>query len=376
MNLSKLFNDFFHSEKSAGVILIACTVFSLALANSGFGAQYVSFWHITLPGGTITHWINDGLMTIFFLMIGLELEREIYGGELSSFKNAVLPIVAAAGGMIVPALIYLFFNYGTSTQSGAGIPMATDIAFSLGILSIIGKKIPPALKLFLTALAVIDDLGAIIIIALFYSGGLSWIYLLLVLLVFGTLLILNRLKVHAMYPYIIGGIALWYFMSKAGVHPSISGVLLAFAIPYGDGKENTASYRLQSLLHSPVAYIILPLFALANTCIPINNNFSDLAIAPNGLGILTGLVIGKPLGIFIFSWLAVSFGICKLQSSLNWKHIFGIGLLGGIGFTMSIFISQLAFSDHTIIDGSKLIVLVASFFAAIIGYVWLKVLVR
>ncbi|MCU0341007.1 MAG: Na+/H+ antiporter NhaA, partial [Spirosomaceae bacterium] len=248
MRLTTLFQEFFESEKFSGLVLIVCTFFSLVFANSSQHNDYLAFWNTPVGSHGLTHWINDGLMAIFFLLIGLELEREIYIGELSSLKNAALPFAAAVGGMLIPAMLYLGFNYGTATQSGAGIPMATDIAFALGVLSLVGKRIPASLKVFLTALAVIDDLGAILVIAFFYSKGLIWVNLMLALGVFGGLLILNRLKVHNLIPYLVGGVVMWYFMLNSGVHATITGVLLAFAIPFGDGSKKSPSYLLQHWL--------------------------------------------------------------------------------------------------------------------------------
>jgi len=376
MRATKLFKDFFESEKSGGLVLIGCTLISLALANSVFSSGYLHFWHTNFGGQPIEYWINDGLMTIFFLLIGLELEREVYLGELSNIKNALLPIFGAIGGMLVPAALYLFFNYGTSTQSGAGIPMATDIAFALGILSLLGKKAPTSLKVFLTALAVIDDLGAILIIAIFYTKTLFWNNLLIALGIFGFLLILNRLKVRNLIPYLIGGIAMWYFMLNSGVHATITGVLLAFAIPFGNGNKQSTSYVLQHFLHKPVAFIILPIFALANTAIILSSNMGEVLAQHYSLGIALGLIVGKPLGIFTLSFLAVKSGICKLPSDLNWKSIFGVGFLGGIGFTMSIFVTLLAFDDTTIINNAKFIILISSLTAGIIGFISLKLTLK
>jgi NhaA family Na+:H+ antiporter len=373
MRITKLFNDFFHSEKAGGFILIACTLISLLLTNSGLGEQYLSFWHYQIGNHSFEHWINDGLMTIFFLLIGLELEREIYAGELSNIKNAMLPIFAALGGMIVPAGLYLFLNYGTETQSGAGIPMATDIAFALGILSLLGSRVPLSLKIFLTALAVIDDLGAILVIAIFYTKDLVWSNLLISLGIFVILLIMNRLKVRNLIPYLALGVVMWYFMLNSGVHATITGVLLAFAIPFGNGDEKSTSYILQHFLHIPVAFFILPLFALANTAIILNSDWHYALSHNYTLGIALGLIVGKPIGIWLFSFLAVKLKISELPEDLNWKSIFGVSFLGGIGFTMSIFITLLAFSDGEHIDNAKIMILVSSLIAGIIGLVYLKI---
>jgi len=374
MKLTKTFKAFFENEKSGGIILLFVTILSLLLANSSFQVPYISFWEKDLGGHSLTHWINDGLMTIFFLLIGLELEREIYHGELSNIKNASLPIMAAFGGMFIPASIFLALNYGTGTQNGAGIPMATDIAFAIGILSLLGNKVPASLKIFLTALAVIDDLGAIIVIAVFYTTSISFLNLAIALGIWGFLFILNRKKVYNIIPYLIGGIAMWYFMLNSGVHATITGVILAFVIPFGDGGEKSTSYRLQHFLHKPVALFILPLFAVANTCIEINSDWHSELSHPNALGIILGLAVGKPIGILLFSFIGVNAGICTLPKSLKWTHILGAGMLGGIGFTMSIFITILAFKDPEIIVFSKIAILIASALAGIFGFVYLKYL--
>ena len=372
MRATKLFKEFFESEKAGGIVLVVCTIISMILANSGFRESYLGFWNTPVAGHGLGHWINDGLMSIFFLLIGLELEREIYIGELSQLKNALLPISAAVGGMIFPAAIFLFFNWGTPGQPGAGIPMATDIAFALGILSLLGNKVPTSLKVFLTALAVIDDLGAIIVIAIFYTKSIAWTYLLIAIAIWLGLLILNRLKVHNLIPYIVGGIVMWYCMLNSGVHATITGVLLAFAIPFGNGDENSSSYMLQHRLHRPVAFIILPLFALANTAVMINAGWQQSLTEPIGAGILGGLIAGKPIGIMVISFIAVKLGICNLPSDIGWKQILGAGLLAGIGFTMSIFITLLAFDNDVFINNAKFLILIASFVSGLLGFLWLQ----
>src|SRR5574343_60412 len=377
MKLTKLFTSFFESEKAGGLILLICTAFSLLISNSSFSESYFAIWHTDFAGHGIAHWINDGLMTIFFLLIGLELEREIYQGELSNIKDALLPIFAAIGGMLVPAGIYLYFNFGTQTQSGAGIPMATDIAFALGILSLLGNKVPTSLKVFLTALAVIDDLGAILVIALFYTKNLIWTNLLISLGIFVVLYSLGKFfKVRNLIPYLIGGIAMWYFMLHSGVHATITGVLLAFAIPYEKGDKTSTSYILQHYLHQPVAFIILPIFALANTAIHMTGSVSEIIKETYSIGIALGLIIGKPIGIFLLSLFAVKIGICKLPNDLNWKVVFGVGFLGGIGFTMSIFITLLAFENVELINHAKLIILLSSLLAGIFGFLYLKAILK
>lgn len=369
---TKLFKDFFESEKSGGLTLIVCTAISLLIANSKWASSYEHFWQFIVAGHGISHWINDGLMTIFFLLIGLELEREIYLGELSNIKDALLPIFAAIGGMLLPAGLFLLLTYGTEGQTGIGIPMATDIAFALGVLSLLSNKVPTSLKVFLTALAVIDDLGAILVIAIFYTKYILWMNLFIALGIFVVLLIFNRLKVRNLIPFLLGGVAMWYFMLNSGVHATITGVLLAFAIPFGNGDEKSTSYILQHFLHRPVAFIILPLFALANTAISIDGNIVETLTHSYSLGIAFGLIIGKPLGIFLTSFMVVSLGICKLPFDLDWKAIIGAGFLGGIGFTMSIFITLLAFENATIINNAKFMILTASLVAGILGYLFLN----
>lgn len=372
MKLTTLFKDFIESEKAGGLILMACTAVSLILANSGFAAEYAHFWHADLGGHPVEYWINDGLMAIFFLLIGLELEREVYLGELSNIKDALLPIFGAIGGMFVPAMLFLVFNWGTPEQAGAGIPMATDIAFALGILSLLGDRVPASLKVFLTALAVIDDLGAILMIAVFYTKTIFWSNLFIALGIFVVLLALNRLKIRNLIPYLLGGLAMWYFMLNSGVHATITGILLAFAIPFGNGDEKSSSYILQHFLHKPVAFVILPIFALANTAISLNGNIGELLTRTYSLGIAAGLVLGKPLGIFLLAFIAVKLRICSLPSDLNWKTLISVGFLGGIGFTMSIFITLLAFDDAVIINDAKFVILLSSLVAGILGYFFLK----
>ncbi|OOV16873.1 Na+/H+ antiporter NhaA [Flavobacterium sp. LM4] len=372
MKLTKTFKAFFENEKSGGLLLLFVTILSLTLANSSFQTDYITLWEKDWGGHSINHWINDGLMTIFFLLIGLELEREIYHGELSSIKNASLPMIAALGGMLVPAALFLALNYGTATQNGAGIPMATDIAFAIGILSLLGNKVPVSLKVFLTALAVIDDLGAIIVIAIFYTSSIAFINLAIALGIWGLLFVLNRMKINNLIPYLIGGVAMWYFMLNSGVHATITGVILAFVIPFGDGGKKSSSYKLQHFLHKPVAFLILPLFAIANTCIAIESDWHEGLNHTNTFGIVLGLVVGKPLGILLFSFIGVNAGFCALPKKLKWSHILGAGMLGGIGFTMSIFITVLAFKDPEIIVFSKIAILIASVLSGIFGFVYLK----
>ena len=374
-----LFKEFFESEKAGGLILIICTVVSILLANSSLGPSYLHFWHshfdlsmakISLDY-SMEEWVNDGLMAIFFLMVGLEVERELYVGELSVFKNALLPILAALGGMLIPAGIHFMFNHGTPTQSGVGIPMATDIAFALGVLSLAGKRIPTSVKIFLTALAIIDDIGAVIIIAIFYTKGLSLLYLSLSLLVFLVLLVFNRFGIRNLFLYIIPGILMWYFMLKSGVHATVSGILLAFAIPF-HSKNGQCSLRVQHFLHKPVAFIILPIFALANTGIPLVGEWYKSFSSPNSLGIMGGLFLGKPLGIILFCFLAIKLKLSNFPSGMGWRYLIGVGVLAGLGFTMSIFITNLAFEAPQIIMDSKIAILSASLLSSLIGYIILK----
>ncbi|NML21574.1 Na+/H+ antiporter NhaA [Pseudoflavitalea sp. G-6-1-2] len=384
MKLTKLFNHFFHSEKTGGMVLIGCTVLSIVIANSSFGADYLHFWHQNIGFSIgnfdmhhpVEYWVNDGLMAIFFLMIGLEIERELYAGELSSVRNALLPVFAALGGMLTPALFHFILNHGTAEQAGIGIPMATDIAFALGILSLLGNRVPPSLKIFLAALAIIDDLGAIIVIAVFYTKGFSLAYFGMAMGIFGLLIIFNRLKLRNLALYLIPGVVMWYCMLQSGVHATISGILLAFALPFGDGSEKSPSYRLQHFLHMPVAFIILPIFALANTGIVFEPGWQKGFSSRNTLGIMSGLILGKPIGILLFCFAAIKLRISRLPGELNWKHIAGAGILAGIGFTMSIFITLLAFDDAATIVNSKIAVLSASVIAGIAGFFFLKMLCK
>ncbi|HEY0653878.1 MAG TPA: Na+/H+ antiporter NhaA [Chryseosolibacter sp.] len=373
MILTHLFKDFFSSERAGGMVLIVCTIFSLALTN--FYPAYHELWQVEIQGHHLTHWINDGLMTIFFLLIGLELEREIYAGELSSVKNALLPVIAAVGGMIIPACLYLVFNNDQNVR-GFGIPMATDIAFAIGVLSLLGKRVTVSLKVFLTAFAVIDDLGAILVIAVFYTNNLNFVYLAIAAGILIFLFVLNRLKVNVLWPYIVGGFFLWYCMLSSGVHATLAGVLLAFVIPFGSGDEKSISYTCQKALHWPVAFVILPLFALANTSFFIPQDLQSVLTSPISIGVAVGLMIGKPIGIFAFSYLSVKLKITSLPPDSKWSHIFGAGILGGIGFTMSIFISLLAFEDVAKVDQAKIAIMAASLIAGILGILYLRTALR
>lgn len=376
--LSKSFKAFFDSEKTSGILLIICTVISILLANSVIGTAYVDFWKTDFGGLSVEYWVNDALMAIFFLLIGLELERELLVGELSNFKTALLPMIAALGGIAVPALIHLSFNIGTPNQAGIGIPMATDIAFALGALSLLGNRVPASLKVFVVAFAVIDDLCAIVVIAVFYTAKLSLWYLAGSLAVWFLLLALSKFwRVQYILVYLIGGILMWYLMLKSGVHATIAGVLLAFAIPFSakDDDEDSLSYKLENFLHRPVSFGILPIFALANTGIIIGSDWAHNLASANSLGIVFGLFIGKPVGITLASLGSNAIGLCKIPLDLNWKHVIGAGILGGIGFTMSIFITNLAFTGNaSMIDSSKIAILLTSMSAGIAGFLWLKLL--
>lgn len=373
MEFSKYFNEFFKNERTGAFLLLGATIISLFISNMPSGSAYVNFWNNKIFGHSLLHWINDGLMVIFFLLIGLELKREIIQGELSNIKKANLPIFAALGGMLFPAFIYILFNYGKETISGFGVPMATDIAFAIGILSL-SAKVPPALRIFLVALAIIDDLGAIILIAVFYSKDLSLLNLSISLGIFFFLLLMGKLKIKSLPFYMISGIFMWYFMLNSGVHPTISGVLLAFAIPFKG--ENSPSLKLEHLLQKPVAFLVLPIFALTNTSIPLTFNFKDLFLLPHSLGIFFGLFLGKPFGIFLFSYLSEKLKISLLPENLYWKDIFSVGFLGGIGFTMAIFIALLGFNDLNTVNTAKISIMLASLFSGITGLIFLNLFGR
>ena len=373
--VTKLFAEFFESERASGSLLLFSALMAILIANSPLGTKFLDFWHIQIGSDwgsihlrlSLDHWVNDGLMAIFFLLIGLEIERELYLGELSDLKNAILPIFAAVGGAITPALIHYALNLGTPTQAGFGIPMATDIAFALGILALLGSKAPLSLKVFLTALAILDDLIAILIIAVFYTSDLAFNYLALALGIFVILLLLNRWKVRWLPAYLLLGFVMWYAITQSGIHAAIAGVLLAFAIPFTDGSENSPSYRLQHALHKPVAFAIMPIFALANTGVLLLGNTLSSLLTSNTLGIFVGLLLGKPLGITLFSLLAVKTGLAKFPTGVSVRQLIGAGFLGGIGFTMSVFITLLAFGETAFAQNSKIAILLGSFLAGSVG---------
>lgn len=374
MELTRYFRNFFQSSQSSGILLIVCVIASLFVANSSLGEPFQNFLNSKLGAYSVAVWINDGLMAIFFLLVGLEIKREIVEGELSSVKSASLPIFAAVGGMLVPALIYFLFNKGTAYEGGWGIPMATDIAFSLAIISMLGRQVPAAVKVFLAALAIVDDLGAIVVIAIFYTDQIHWNYLLLSGGIMLLLIALNYFKVTKHIFYLIPGAFLWYFMHHSGIHATIAGVLLAFTIPTNVSKtEISPLEKLESALHTPVSFIIMPIFALANTNIALKAGMVDGLFTNFGAGIIFGLVAGKVLGITAFSFLAIKMKISDLPDNSTWRHMIGAGFLAGIGFTMSIFIALLSFKNSIEIqEEAKFAILVASVLSGFIGYTFLK----
>lgn len=380
MLITDYFKKFLHNSQSSGVLLIICVAVSLMIANSSLGPAFQNLLdkeigtHIFQLNYPLSIWINDGLMAIFFLLVGLEIKREILEGELSNFKNASLPIVAALGGMVVPALIYFFFNSGTDYENGWAIPMATDIAFSLAIISMLGKSVPLSLKIFLAALAIVDDLGAIMVIAIFYTDQIHWDYLGLSALMVAVLAILNFLNFKKHIFYIIPGIFLWYFMHHSGIHATIAGVLLAFTIPTNiSTTEISPLEKLEQKLHLPVNFLIMPIFALANTNITFKEGMVDGLFSSLGYGIMLGLVLGKVIGINLFSFIFIKLKISSLPDKSSWPQMLATGLLAGIGFTMSIFIALLSFKGHTEIqEEAKFAILVASFISAITGFLLLK----
>ena len=377
--ISSSFKWFFKLEAASGLLLLFSAIIALIISNSTYSNFYFETLDKYLFLGinnfglklSVLHWINDALMAIFFFFVTLEIKREFIQGELSSIKQAILPIIAAVGGMLVPALIYVYINLETpETLRGWAIPSATDIAFSIGILSLLGSRVPISLKVFLTALAIIDDLGAIIIIAFFYTGDLNIQFLFLLFITFIVLIILNKIGVKKLSPYIIIGLFLWFFTHESGVHATISGVLLACSIPHRK-KEHDFSLlvKIEHSISPYVAYGIMPLFAFANAGVSLEGlNFSSL-LAPVPLGILLGLFIGKQLGVFIFSFISIKAGFAQMPSNSNWINLYGVGVLTGIGFTMSLFIGNLAFVDNTqYIDGVKIGVLSGSLLSTLFGY--------
>ena len=374
------FKEFLKSGSAGGIILLFCVVVSLLIANSSLGPSFQNFLDYNIGWESssielrypIISWINDGLMAIFFLLVGLEIKREVIEGELSSFKQASLPIMAALGGVAFPALIYHFLNTGLETHSGWAIPMATDIAFALAVISILGKSVPTSLKILLAALAIVDDLMAILVIATFYSTSLHFTYLLYAGGLFALLIAFNRLGVKNIAFYIIPGIFIWYFIHHSGIHATIAGVLVAITLPTTPDAKESPLEKLEHLLMRPVNFFIMPLFALANTNIKFESAMVDGLFTPLGMGIVLGLFIGKPVGIFIASWLSIKTGFSKMPDKAGWSHIVGVGMIAGIGFTMSIFISLLSFTSAELLVEAKFSILVGSLLSGIMGSLLLK----
>ena len=373
------FKWFFKLEAASGLILLIAATIALVISNSIFGSDYFNLLNTYILIGTknfglnlsILHWINDALMAIFFFVVTLEIKREFIHGELSSTKRALLPIIGAIGGMALPALIYIIINFETGyTLRGWAIPSATDIAFSIGVLSLLGSRIPVSLKVFLVALAIIDDLGAIIIIAFFYSTELQYTYLLLMLASFLVLILLNKFNVKIFFPYLLVGLFLWYFTHESGIHSTISGVLLATTIPHKTSKKDySLLLKLEHILSPYVAFGIMPLFAFANAGVVLNDISINTVLAPVPWGIICGLFFGKQIGVFLFSFLSVKFKLAEMPTNSNWIKFYGVGILTGIGFTMSLFVGNLAFVDFANdMDGVKIGVLIGSSLSAITGY--------
>jgi len=379
------FKKFTQSETSGGIILIFCVIISLIIANSSLGPQFAGLLETIIGFKTdnidleysVASWINDGLMAIFFLMVGLEIKRELVEGELSSFKQASLPIIAALGGVIAPALIYHSFNIGLETDKGWAIPMATDIAFAVAIITMLGKNVPTSLKIFLAALAIVDDLMAILVIATFYSGTLEYTYLLYAAGFVLLLVIFNRLGIKNLAFYLIPGAFIWYFIHHSGIHATIAGVITAFTLPTTPDDKESPLEKLEHMLVNPVNFIIIPIFALANTNITFESGMVEGLLTPLGLGIILGLMVGKPLGIFLTSWLAIKLGISKMPDRSRWIHLLGVGMIAGIGFTMSIFISLLSFSDSPhLMAEAKFSILIGSLLSAILGSLLLIIVAK
>lgn len=376
----KIFKRFSESSSFGGILLIVCVIISLLIANTSFATGFQNFLNTEIGFSTtgihldysILTWINDGLMAVFFLLVGLEIKREIVEGELSSIKHATLPVLAAIGGVIVPAIIYTLFNEGTATANGWGIPMATDIAFALGILSLLGSRVPTGLKIFLAALAIVDDLMAIIVIAIFYSTELHLNYLAFAGAMFALQIAFNRFGVKNIWFYILPGMVMWYFIHHSGIHATIAGVLTALTLPTTEDDVESPLEKLEHALSNPVNYVIMPIFAIANTNITFQEGMVNGLTSNLGLGIVLGLFLGKPIGIFLMSWLSVKLKVAELPEESTWKHIAGLGLLGGIGFTMSIFIALLSFSDVTLQQEAKFAILIASVLSGIVGYTLLS----
>ena len=377
--ISKSFKWFFKLEAASGLILLLAAILALVISNSNLSNYYFVTLNNYIFIGinnfglklSLLHWINDALMAIFFFFVTLEIKREFLQGELSNTKQALLPVIAAIGGMVVPALIYVFVNFGDGeTLNGWAIPSATDIAFSLGVLSLLGKRVPLSLKVFLTALAIIDDLGAIVIIALFYSGDLSIKYLSLMLLAFIILMVINKLNIKKFLPYLIIGIFLWDFTHNSGIHATIAGVLLALTIPHRKKeKDFSLLLKIEHAISPYVAFGIMPVFAFANAGVSFEGlSFASL-LNKVPLGILLGLFLGKQLGVFVFSYVSIKMKIAQIPNNSNWLNFYGVGILTGIGFTMSLFVGNLAFVENAqYIDGVKIGVLTGSLLSTLTGY--------
>jgi NhaA family Na+:H+ antiporter len=373
------FRWFFRLEAASGLILLFAAIVALILSNSSLSENYFNFFNKNFLLGTtkfgldltIMHWINDALMAVFFFVVTLEIKREFIHGELSRPKQALLPIIGAIGGMVIPALIYIVINLDTgNTLKGWAIPSATDIAFSIGVLSLLGSRVPISLKVFLTALAIIDDLGAIVIIAFFYSSELQYNYLLMMLSSFLILIALNKFKIKKFLPYLFISLFLWFFTYKSGIHSTISGVLLALTIPHSQNdKDFSLLLKIEHALSPYVAFGIMPLFALANAGVSLNGFSIDTLMYPVPLGVMCGLFFGKQIGVFIFSFLSVKFKIAEMPTNANWIKFYGVGVLTGIGFTMSLFVGNLAFVDsNEYMDGVKIGVLAGSLLSTLLGY--------
>ena len=423
--LIRPFKEFTRAEASSGILLIICTVIALIWANTGLSESYFHLWHTKISIGvenfkldySLHHWINDGLMAVFFFVVGLEIKREFLVGELSTARQAILPVAAAIGGMVIPALIYIIFNAGGNGESGWGIPMATDIAFVIGLMALLGSNVPTNLKIFITALAIADDIGAVLVIAFFYTAQLSLTALAIAAGVYVILFIANRLGVRNLLFYIVFGLALWLAFLLSGIHATVAGVLLAFVVPatsrYNtkdflvNGKELMEEFdregeegpnvlaneerqnivqtlestcvkvltplqRFEHSLNPWVSFFIMPVFALANAGVPLQEDFFESLVNEVSIGIIAGLFIGKQIGIFFFSWLAVKMNIASLPSKVNWRHIYGAGILAGIGFTMSLFITNLAFTSEELTNIAKVGILAASLLSGVVGYMVLR----
>nr|WP_294927846.1 Na+/H+ antiporter NhaA [uncultured Flavobacterium sp.] len=377
----KIFAHFFQSSSSGGILLLVCVFVSLVIANTDLGTAFNNFLDFPLGYETasvhlrypILLWINDGLMAIFFLLVGLEIKREVIEGELSSVRQAALPVLAALGGVIVPAVIYFLFNgQNPETSKGWGIPMATDIAFALGILSLLGNKVPSGLKIFLAALAIVDDLIAILVIAVFYSSELHFLYLGYAGGIFLLLILFNRLGIKNLFFYLLPGVVIWYFIHHSGIHATIAGVLVAMTLPTNEVATESPLEKLEHALTRPVNFVIMPIFALANTNITFQSGMIEGLTGNLALGIILGLFLGKPIGIFLMSWLSVKIRAADLPGGTTWTHVLGLGLLGGIGFTMSIFIALLSFQQQAYQNEAKFAILIASILAGISGFLLLS----